>query len=365
MIVCKYEYDTHFYSIIFIFQEREIKNMNENYEFDDLDLDSLENQLNTVDGVTLADMDLPPIKYAIKDLLPQGLAMLSGSMKIGKSWMTLDWCVRIAKGEKIWNFPTTKGTTLYLSLEDSNTRLQDRLLSVTDDVPPNIHFAISCKTIGNGLEEQIRSFVGEHPDTVLVAIDIFQKIRTTTEINYGGDYFETEILRMLANELGITILLVHHVRKKEDEDPFNMMSGSNGLAGCADTIFVLKKSKRCSSDATLFCTGRDTEYREIDVHFVKETCTWDFVSDSAETPEMLLPQELKKLVEMMKEISAFSGSNAGFMEQFKSYSGFEIHTNVFKKMMHRWENELAKNGVTFEDSKRNNERCIDISYDSP
>lgn len=339
--------------------------MNENYEFDDLDLDSIENQLQTVDGVTLADMYLPPIKYAIKDLLPQGLAMLSGSMKIGKSWMTLDWCVRIAKGENIWNYPTTKGTTLYLSLEDSNTRLQDRLLSVTDEVPPNVHFAISCKTIGNGLEEQIRCFVGEHPDTVLVAIDIFQKIRTTTEINYGGDYSETEILKSLATELGITILLVHHVRKKEDEDPFNMMSGSNGLAGCADTLFVLKKSKRCSEDATLFCTGRDIEYREIDVRFEKETCTWSFISDSAENPETLLPRPMQKLVEMMKDKSAFSGSNADFMEEFKSYSGIEIHTNVMKKMMKKHRSELEENGVTFEDCKRNNDRCIDICYDPP
>ena len=86
--------------------------MSEDYCFD---LDSMPKVLQTLDGITLAEMDLPPIKYVIKDLLPQGLAMLNGSMKIGKSWMVLDWCVRIAKGENIWNFPTTKGTTLYLS----------------------------------------------------------------------------------------------------------------------------------------------------------------------------------------------------------------------------------------------------------
>ena len=341
---------------------KKVKIMCENYC---LDLDSMPKVLQTLDGVTLAEMDLPPIKYVIKDLLPQGLAMLNGSMKIGKSWMVLDWCVRIAKGENIWNFPTTKGTTLYLSLEDSNTRLQDRLLSVTEDVPPNVYFSIRCLTIGNGLEEQIRNFVADHPDTVLVAIDIFQKIRTTTEINYGVDYSEIEILKSLAGELGIAILLVHHVRKKEDDDPFNMPSGSNGLAGCADTLFVLKKSKRCSADATLFCTGRDIEYREIDIRFEKETCTWSFISDSAENPETLLPRPMQKLIEMMKEKSAFSGSNAEFMEEFKSYTGIEIHTNVMKKMMKKHRSELEENGVTFEDCKRNNDRCIDICYDPP
>ena len=53
------------------------------------------------------------------------------------------------------------------------------------------------------------------------------------------------------------------------------------------------------------------------------------------------------------------------MEEFKSYSGIEIHTNVMKKMMNKNRSELEENGVTFEDSKRNNERCIDISYDPP
>ena len=60
--------------------------MEENWN---LDIDSYPKTLNTLDGVTLAEMDLPPIKYVIKDLLPQGLAMLNGSMKIGKSWMRL------------------------------------------------------------------------------------------------------------------------------------------------------------------------------------------------------------------------------------------------------------------------------------
>ena len=69
-------------------------------------------------------MDLPATKFVIKDLLPQGLAIIGGAPKVGKSWLMLDWCVRIAKGETIWNFSTTKGTTLYVSLEDTASRLQ-------------------------------------------------------------------------------------------------------------------------------------------------------------------------------------------------------------------------------------------------
>lgn len=329
------------------------------------DLD-IKKTFHSIDGATLMDMDLPSTKFVIKDLLPQGLAIIGGSPKVGKSWLMLDWCVRIAKGEKIWNFPTTKGTTLYLSLEDNTTRLQERLFAVTENAPDNVHFANFCFHLGDGLEEQMKTFVADHPDTVLIVIDTFQMIRSTgSEVSYASDYNEIEVIKKLAEELKITILLVHHLRKQGDSDPFNMLSGTNGLAGGVDTMFVLDKSKRCSTNATLHCSGRDIDDREIELNFDKDSCNWNFVSDSSDTPEMLLPKPMQKLIGMMKEKSAFSGSNADFMEAFKSYSAIEIHTNVMKKMMKKYRSELEENGVTFEDCKRNNERCIDICYDPP
>ena len=188
-------------------------------------------------------MDLPATKFVIKDLLPQGLAIIGGAPKVGKSWLMLDWCVRIAKGETIWKFPTAQGVTLYVSLEDTASRLQERLLSVTDEAP-NVFFTTFSFKIGEGLEEQIKSFVVDHPGTALIVIDTFQMIRNTgSEVSYASDYNEIVILKKLAEELKITILLVHHLRKQGDSDPFNMLSGTNGLAGGVDTMFVLDKSK--------------------------------------------------------------------------------------------------------------------------
>lgn len=321
---------------------------------------------NSIDGETLLEMDLPKTKYVIRDLLPQGLAIIGGSPKVGKSWLMLDWCVRIAKGEKIWNFPTVQGTTLYLSLEDNSSRLQERLLTVTESAPANVHFVTFCCSLDNGLDEQIKNFVTDHPDTVLIVIDTFQMIRGTgSGVSYASDYNEIEIIKKLADELKITILLVHHLRKQGDSDPFNMISGTNGLAGGADTMFVLDKSKRCSSNATLYCSGRDIEDREIELRFDKDSCAWKFVSDSSENPEMLLPIEMQKLIEMMKDISFFSGSNAEFLERYQSYSGSEIKANALKRMMNRWHSELEDSGVYFESCKRNNTRVIDITYEPP
>lgn len=331
--------------------------------YDDLEIRKV---FNSIDGATLMDMNLPSTKFVIKDLLPQGLAIIGGSPKVGKSWLMLDWCVRIAKGEKIWNFPTTQGTTLYLSLEDNSSRLQERLLTVTENAPDNVHFATFCYSLGNGLEEQIKNFVAEHPDTVLIVIDTFQMIRNAgNKVSYASDYNEIEIIKKLAEELKITILLVHHLRKQGDSDPFNMLSGTNGLAGGVDTMFVLDKSKRCSTNATLYCSGRDIEDREIELSFDKDSCTWNFISDSSDNPEMLLPIEMQKLIEMMKSISSFCGSNSDFVERYAKFTGREIKANALKRMMNRWRSELEENGIYFESRKQNNVRVIDIFYKQP
>lgn len=162
----------------------------------------VKNKLAVIDGETLMDMRLAPIRYCIEGLLPQGVAMISGAPKIGKSWMMLDWTVRIAKGDYVWNFKTTKGTTLYLCLEDNWNRVQSRLFEVTDEAPSNAYFAISSCTLSDGLEKQITDFVAEHPDTVLVTIDTFQLIRNTEkDTSYSNDYQEIEKLKALTDYL--------------------------------------------------------------------------------------------------------------------------------------------------------------------
>ncbi len=134
-------------------------------------------KLAVIDGETLMDTRLEPIKYCVDTLIPQGLTILGGAPKIGKSWWVLDLCVRIAKGEPVWGMPTTKGTTLYLCLEDTLRRVQDRLNRITDDVPANAFFATAAHKLADGLCNEIRSFVKEHTDTVFIAIDTFQIVR--------------------------------------------------------------------------------------------------------------------------------------------------------------------------------------------
>lgn len=166
-----------------------------------------ERNLQAIDGATLMGLYLEPTRFCVDTLLPQGVCFLGGASKIGKSWMVLDWCVRIAKGEPVWGLPTQKGTTLYLCLEDTLRRVQDRLNRITDEVPGNAYFSAQAETMAGGLLDEIRRFVGQHPDTVLVAVDTFAVVRALGgDQTYGSDYQEVRQLKALADELKITLL---------------------------------------------------------------------------------------------------------------------------------------------------------------
>ena len=120
--------------------------------------------------------------------------------------------------------------------------MQSRISDITRDVPQNVFFAVASRSISDGLTEQIESFVTEHPDTVLVAIDTFQMIRkAVANTSYSNDYQVISHLKELADRLQITILLVHHLRKHVSPDPLNMVSGTTGIIGALDTTFILEK----------------------------------------------------------------------------------------------------------------------------
>lgn len=322
-------------------------------------------KLAVIDGETLQDMRFQPGKFTIDTLLPQGISMLGGAPKNGKSWMVLAWCVRVAKGEPVWNLPVKQGSTLYLCLEDPLRRVQDRLLQLTDEAPPNAFFATAAKKLGQGLCEQIREFIHEHPDTVLVAIDTFQIVRSSgQDISYASDYEEVRELKKLADELQISILLVHHLRKQGASDPLNKLSGTTGISGAMDAIFILDRGQRSEGAATLVCTGRDIETRKLDLRFSKSDCTWELVQDSLENRAMEMPEELVALIEFMRSVQRFSSSNTQLANAVGKLTGKEIAPKSLKQMMNRWRYALEEKGVFFQSRRSNGQRLVTISYSS-
>ena len=301
---------------------------------------------------------MKPIEYCVDGLISQGLFVLAGAPKVGKSWLALDMCLSIAKGEKVLGKETLCGHAVYLSLEDSLIRLQNRLYELTDEPSDNLNFAIMAESISNGLSEQIEYCRKRFDDLKIVFIDTLQMVRNESESSYSSDYKELSVMKALADKLGIAIVLVHHTRKCSDSDPFNMISGSTGLSGCVDGSMVLIESKRGSRKAKLHCVGRDIENQEINVVF--ESSRWK-VSDDIKNVK---PDYFSFAVhDFMVTQKTFKGSATQLAEKLSALLHKEVFSNRVKKDLIQHAYELLDYGVTFESKRSNGQRIIILNYD--
>lgn len=231
----------------------------------------------------------PPV---IEGLLYQGTYLFVGSPKIGKSFFMAQLAYHVSTGTPLWDYPVKKGTVLYLALEDDYRRLQERMYRMFGtDSTENLYFSVSSKPLGNGLTDQLSGFIREHPDTTLVIIDTLQKIREvdSDSYSYAKDYEIINQLKQFSDSWGICLLLVHHTRKQKASDNFDMISGTNGLLGCADGAFMLYKENRTSNKATLEISGRDQQDQKIHLIRDEEKLCWNF--EKAETELWKEPPE--------------------------------------------------------------------------
>ena len=237
--------------------------------------------LTTITATTLINTDYPPLAFSIEKLLPQGIFILAGSGKIGKSWLSLAMCVSVATGDKFWEFQATEGEVLYMALEDTHPRLKERLQRISEDdvIQDKLHLAISSLGITDGLVDQIKAFILANPNTRLVVIDTLERIRNSEQDKsmYSCDYRDINKLREVLEGNNITLLLIHHTRKMYDPDPLNTLSGSTGLVGAVDGVWVLEKEKRTAGKGKLTIANRDTEGYCFKVEFVKENCRWKYL----------------------------------------------------------------------------------------
>ena len=217
----------------------------------------------------------PPV---IDGLLYPGTYLFAGAPKVGKSFLMAQLAYHVSTGLPLWDYPVHKGTVLYLALEDDHRRLQDRLYRMFgENSTENLYFAVYAKQLNKGLETQLKGFMREHPDTHLIIIDTLQKIREDggEKCSYASDYEMMASLKSFADESGVCLLLVHHTRKQQADDRFDMISGTNGLLGAADGAFLLHKERRTDCSATLDISGRDQQDQRLYLTRNSEKLIWE------------------------------------------------------------------------------------------
>jgi hypothetical protein len=237
-----------------------------------------------LDAETLLGMDFPPIKWVVPGFVVEGLTILGGRPKLGKSWLALGFCIAVASGGAALGNPCAQGDALYLALEDNKRRLQDRMRVVLPKVGrPNLSrmkTATTAPKVGAGLVEMLDGWRASAEEPRLVVIDTLAIVRPAVkrqQDSYAADYEALRPLQQWASQHRLAVIVVTHVRKMEAEDPLEMISGTNGLTGAADSILVLN---RTADGPKLYGRGRDMEDVEKALQF--DVGTWSVLGDVAE-----------------------------------------------------------------------------------
>jgi hypothetical protein len=205
-----------------------------------------------------------PITYAIPQLIPEGLVVLAGPPKIGKSLIIHRFALECARGGSVFGLDVEPRPSLYLALEDGDLRIQTRSRQLLQDksIPRGFHYILKVEP--GQLIQTVRAFLDVHP-TGLVVVDTIGKVLDKPqkgETTYDRDYRLTGALKAEADaHPGSTILANHHSRKSGAEDFVDMVSGTQGIAGAADTVVILSR-KRGAVEGQIQITGRDVEEAE-------------------------------------------------------------------------------------------------------
>lgn len=260
---------------------------------------------STITAVDLMTKTFPAPRWAVEGFFPEGVSLLVGPPKLGKSWLALDVAVAVAAGGRaLGQIPVDQGDVLYLALEDTQRRLQERLGLVLNgaDAPARLEIATEWPTLLEGGGEQLDDWLDQHPEARLVIVDTFVKLRGASpgprnSILYQLDYQAVGDLKRIADRHGVALIVIHHTRKAVADDPLDMVSGTNGLAGSADTVLILKRDIG-RADATLYVRGRDVPEADHALRFDPVACTWSLIGDAA---EYRLSAERQEILDVLRK----------------------------------------------------------------
>lgn len=267
-----------------------------------LGMDRPKSDTTGMNAADLLSMCFPEIKWVVPGYFTEGLTLLAGAPKIGKSWLALGLALAVASGGKAFEeIGCEAGTVLYLALEDNFRRLQSRLrlMGVTDG-PAGLHFETTWPSIDEGCVARMSQWLDDNPDARMIVVDVLAKIKSAKGGNkpqYEADYKDVTALQRLALDRGIAIVLVHHTRKAEaDGDPFDLVSGTRGLTGSADSTFVLTRGSG-QAQPSLYGRGRDITEIEQAMTFDPSTCRW---SIAGPVVELQASAERQGIIDVLK-----------------------------------------------------------------
>ncbi len=314
--------------------------------------------LHTMSMPELYDTVFVPRVPIVDGFLYGGTYLFVGAPKVGKSFFMAQLAYHVAMGIPLWDYPVRKGTVLYLALEDDYARLQRRLSGMFGiECADNLYFATQAKTLNEGLDRQLEGFLKERKDARLIIIDTFQKVREVggDRYSYSSDYEIVTKLKSFSDKYGICLLVVHHTRKLESEDSFDMISGTNGLLGAADGAFIMHKKKRTDNEAVMDIVGRDQPDQKLTIEFDRERCVWKFKKAETELWKQPPNPLLEAINVFLTDRQAWEGTATELVNQLPD---MQLQANVLSRRLNTVNSQLFNDYGIFYDNKRGHERKI-------
>src|SRR5262249_49620146 len=358
---------------------------------------------NIFTAATLRTMNFKAIQYVGPGIIPEGVTILAGKPQNGKYWLALDIALAVADRRFVLGeIKPPQGDVLYAALEDNQRRLSKRICKIMAaadvDWSSSLALATRWRRLDDGGTDDIKEWATSVANPRLVILDTLAGVRpdrnardslydgdykALAELHawanetgiavlilhhtrkmdaddpidtisgslgslaaltrqrssaaaakarpfifvvetfardslYDGDYKALAELHAWANETSIAVLILHHTRKMDADDPIDTISGSLGLAGCADTSAILSRS---SKGTTLYLRGRDVEEQEHAVVFNAETCRWTILGDAAEVQRSYargkILTALEEATDLMSpaELTTVTGLNRNIVDQ--------------------------------------------------
>ena len=257
-----------------------------------------------IDMQKLRTEEIPPLQFAIKPILPEGLVLFCGRAKSMKSWTMLLICYAVQNGLKFMDHETVQGDCLYLGLEDSKRRLKDRekKLNLDNLTPPYVD--VEAPYLDMGLEESLQTWIDSVPNPRLIVIDTLARVKSRTGFNKSGTAYDhdNETLRAIQNlaiRNGVTIVLVSHLNKAPQDYAFDKITGSTGLQGICDAMWLVERGEH-GAQSTFIGRGRDIRDFEYSLNWNDETWRYDWVGN---LQEVNLNDNRNEVLNAMKELA--------------------------------------------------------------
>jgi hypothetical protein len=258
-------------------------------------------------AASLKKKDFPPTSFVVPGLFPEGVTILAGRPKVGKSWMALDIALGIAGNRFVLgDIHLEEGDVLYAALEDNQRRLQSRIRKILGDSPwpTRLTLATRWRRLDAGGIADAREWAANVKNPRLMIFDTLAGIRgerNAKDTTYEGDYRALQELQQWTGDARFGGLILTHTRKADSpEDKIDAVSGTLGLAGCVDTVAILNRSTK---GPTLYIRGRDVDEQEKALHFNKSNCRWTIIGEAREVHQA---QSRNKILTFLTDVRLVS-----------------------------------------------------------